>query len=218
MSIVEERRAQARRQLSTPARLRAALALALAALGPLLAAHHAAIEVLLEHQRLQERAREAARQDALRGLDFYSEARRAAAEQRAQGAVEAAFSLEQRAQSELERTVLPHLEPAASERHTQRLLATDLAAIEGSRRALLTATAAASLALALAQIELARRTRRLLHPLAVLGTLLTLGGSILVLLRLQPPFEPLPFQGILLLPLAALLFAMAFRQRWRAFS
>lgn len=182
MSILDERRARARRGTPTPRRLRGALAGALLGLLAAGAAFHHAQGALDQAAQLGPRAREDARRGALQGLDAYAAARAAIQQRQLQGDDAGAAAAEHEAESLLHVQVLPALGDDAVLRAARALEPPHRQALASSRGVLAGAGLLLLLTLLGAQIELARRTRRIFNPPLLMATALA-GGALLEQLR-----------------------------------
>jgi hypothetical protein len=229
MRFLDERRSRARSGASSPRRLRFALALVLLALAAAFFSQRDAQETLALAARLAPRAREAARQGALQGLDGYFAARKAARARPDPGAE--ALALEQQTRALLDRWE-QDLGDDGILRHARALAEEDREKLSAARDRLAGAAALLLLALLAAQVEAARRTRRLVNPQLLLATVLAAWATLEPLRRvsaaldgLSPeralsgafPPDPLPLAGSTLLAAGGLA-ALGLWRRWQEFE
>jgi hypothetical protein len=229
MRFLDERRSRARLGASSPRRLRFALALVLLALGAAFFSQRDAQDALALAGRLGPRAREAARQGALQGLDGHFAARKAARSRPELGAE--ALALEQQTRALLDRWE-QDLGEEGILRHARALAEEDRERLSAARDRLAGAATLLLLALLAAQVEAARRTRRLVNPPLFLATVLAAWATLEPLRRLNDALSslsperalsgafapaPLPLATSTLLTVGVLA-ALGLWRRWQEFE
>ncbi|MCS6898701.1 MAG: hypothetical protein RMJ98_03120 [Myxococcales bacterium] len=229
MRFLDERRSRARLGISSPQRLRLALAFVLLALGTAFVCQRDAQDALVLATHLGLRAREAAEKDVLQKLNDYLAARKVT-QPRSEHDAEA-LALVQQTHVLLERWE-QDLGHEGILRHARVLAEEDHKKLSAARDRLAGAATLLLLALLTAQVEAARRTRRLVNPQLFLATVLAAWATLEPLHQLNTAlnsfsperamsgaFAPPPWllaPSILLV--VGILATLGLRQRWQEFE
>lgn len=223
MRFLDERRARASGR-ATPQRLRWSLASLLAGLALTSYLANANQEAIEQAEHLEQRAHESAQREALRELSAYQSVRNEA-QQRASGDAQPASP-----EALLEQRVLPLLSPAAEAKAAAKLAEQDRQLLSSTQRRMAVFSGLFGLVLVRAQVDLARKTRRLLSPPLLAATALVFwidlvqwkrASEVMVQLtagQVTPSSSGATGLALPVLAFAAVLLWLGFWQRWREFE